>query len=77
MHQFTFDLKLAGEITVTEDNEGIAELRLAAIIEDVNRIINTELVKSDKSLVSVDFWIDDSDGPLLTLIDGDDADDDD
>ena len=70
MHQFVFDVKLAGEISILDDNPKKAEMRLAAIIEEIGVIIDNQLANSNGPLLSADIFIDDAGGPLLLSIDG-------
>ncbi len=75
MHQFVFDLKLAAEISIMDDDLKLAETRLAGIIEDINRIVDAELANPIGPLVSADVYIDDVSGPLLVSVDGVDVED--
>lgn len=75
MHQFVFDVKLVSEILVVEENAELAELQLATIVEDMNKVINTEFAKDGLPQISIDLYIDDAAGPYLISIDGADADD--
>lgn len=75
MHQFIFDVKLASEISVVGKSAKLAELQLAKIVEDMNKVINAEFAKCEMPSISIDLYMDDAGGPYLISIDGADTND--
>lgn len=75
MHQFIFDLKLACEISIVGNSAKLAELQLAKIVEDMNKVISAKLAEGDEPPISIELYIDDAGGPYLVSIDGANVDD--